>query len=180
MEESWAGIMSLLLVKSLKFVEKLTWPWKSFFRKYTLHLCHFSSWLEVSGLLDTLHKYLLYLTVQFLECILERFPFFCNFNSWFLRKTLFSVKCSQNSTSLVPPSPTYSAHRGAARQMFGSGSLRSPGSKPIYATGQRQHGVRSTVSPQHSRKHLIPVIKYPAFPLPIPAEDFHRISGGGE
>lgn len=80
----------------------------------------------------------------------------------------------------MPPSPTYSAHRGAARQMFGSGSLRPPGAKPIFATGQRQHGIRSTVSPHNSRRQFIPLIKYPAFPLPIPADDFHRIPGGGK
>lgn len=90
------------------------------------------------------------------------------------------MECSPNSTSLLPPLPTYSAHRGAARQMYGSGSLRPPGSKPIYATGQRQHGFRSTVSPQNARRQFVPMIKYPAFPLPIPADDFHRIPGGGK
>lgn len=80
----------------------------------------------------------------------------------------------------MQPLPTISTHRGAARQMYGSGSLRTPGSKPIYATGQRQHGVRSTMSPQHPRKQFVPMINYPAFPLPIPAEDFHRLPGGGK
>ncbi|XP_030746611.1 low-density lipoprotein receptor-related protein 4 [Sitophilus oryzae] len=57
-------------------------------------------------------------------------------------------------------------HPGAARQMFGSSSLRQAGKKPILATGQRQYGVRTTLKPEHDQPD-IPFLY--DFPLPIPA-----------
>ncbi|KAJ8949684.1 hypothetical protein NQ314_008146, partial [Rhamnusium bicolor] len=88
-------------------------------------------------------------------------------------------KCTPDG-SMASPSPTYPAHRGAARQMYGSGSLRPPGSKPIYATGQRQHGVRTTISPSHNpyRKYIPIIQPYSILPLPIPIDEYERMSSG--
>ncbi|XP_072376430.1 low-density lipoprotein receptor-related protein 4 [Diabrotica undecimpunctata] len=82
--------------------------------------------------------------------------------------------------SLNNPQPTYSAHRGAARQMYGSGSLRPPGTKSvIYATGQRQHGVRTTLSPQvYSPPQFIPYVPIPVFPIPMRADEYEPMIRG--
>ncbi|KAG5887972.1 hypothetical protein JTB14_035046 [Gonioctena quinquepunctata] len=82
------------------------------------------------------------------------------------------VTCSSNG-SMSNPSPTHPTHRGAARQMFGSGSLRPPGHKPIvYATGQRQHGIRTTIRPQ---QYLPAFPSFPLLPLGIPIDEYHRM-----
>ncbi|KAJ8946709.1 hypothetical protein NQ318_006967 [Aromia moschata] len=99
-----------------------------------------------------------------------------------LRNTFLQEKkmqCTQES-SMVSPSPTHSTHRGAARQMYGSGSLRPPGSKPIYATGQRQRGVRTTISPsQNIHRKYIPIMQpYPILPVPIPLDEYERMASG--
>lgn len=65
--------------------------------------------------------------------------------------------------------------------MYGSGSLRPPGTKPIFATGQRQHGIRTTISPDQvnpRRIFLPPLQSYPIVPYPIPMRDYDRYSGG--
>ncbi|RZC38041.1 low-density lipoprotein receptor-related protein 4, partial [Asbolus verrucosus] len=59
--------------------------------------------------------------------------------------------------------------------MYGSGSLRPPGTKPVYATGQRQHGVRTTVSPDQLNQRRIflpPIQPYPIVPFPIPIREY--------
>ncbi|KAJ8919440.1 hypothetical protein NQ315_016538 [Exocentrus adspersus] len=96
--------------------------------------------------------------------------------------SLVYVKCAPDpdgSAANPSPSPTYPTHRGAARQMYGSGSLRPPGTKPIYATGQRQHGVRTTISPSYnSQRKYIPIMPpYPMIPLEIPADEYERMAG---
>lgn len=70
-------------------------------------------------------------------------------------------------------------HRGAARQMYGSGSLRPPGTKPIYATGQRQHGIRTTVSPdQMNQRRIFVPQAYPIVPYSIPMREYERYPSG--
>ncbi|XP_074041420.1 LDL receptor related protein 4 isoform X2 [Leptinotarsa decemlineata] len=88
--------------------------------------------------------------------------------------SLVHVKCSSNG-SIPATSPTYPTHRGAARQMYGSGSLRPPGHKPIiYATGQRQHGFRTTIMPQpFDPEQYLPVFPvYPVLPIHIPIGEY--------
>ncbi|XP_022905754.2 low-density lipoprotein receptor-related protein 4 [Onthophagus taurus] len=72
------------------------------------------------------------------------------------------VQCdSQEQTTVTPP-----PHRGAARQMYGSGSLRPPGMKPVY------------VSPSQKPTQIsqIPIYKSPLpnplfrFPIAIPID----------
>lgn len=92
----------------------------------------------------------------------------------------------------MSPSPPGPAHRGAARQMYGSGSLRPPGTRPIFATGRRQHGSRTTAAPQESesvggdagggmrQRQYVPQIFLPRFPypLPVPADEYARLEIG--
>ncbi|XP_050296892.1 low-density lipoprotein receptor-related protein 4 [Anthonomus grandis grandis] len=68
---------------------------------------------------------------------------------------------SKNATSPV--------HPGAARQMYGSSSLRQSGKKnPVLATGQRKYGVRTTIKPDLQSRYPFSY-PYEYFPLPIPA-----------
>ncbi|XP_060531905.1 low-density lipoprotein receptor-related protein 4-like [Cylas formicarius] len=73
------------------------------------------------------------------------------------------VKCSPeyqaNSTSAV--------HPGAARQMFGSGSLRPAGAKTVLATGHKRFGVKTTLRPYfQSHVPILPIpIVYPPWPI---------------
>ncbi|XP_044749052.1 low-density lipoprotein receptor-related protein 4 [Coccinella septempunctata] len=69
---------------------------------------------------------------------------------------------SMENLTLVPYVKT-PRHRGAARQMYGSGSLRPRDSHPVYATDRRHYGERSTISPDLSRFRDLP---YPGFPYP--------------
>ncbi|XP_019869028.2 low-density lipoprotein receptor-related protein 4 isoform X2 [Aethina tumida] len=76
----------------------------------------------------------------------------------------------------IVTSPTTPPHRGAARLKYGSGSLRPPGSKPIYATGQRDHGVRTTLSPalhNHNAKSIPILYQYPFVPYAIPIDPIY-------
>ncbi|KAL3266299.1 hypothetical protein HHI36_010479 [Cryptolaemus montrouzieri] len=75
------------------------------------------------------------------------------------------VVSTENSTNTAVKPPR---HRGAARQMFGSGSLRPRDSRPVYATGQRHYGERSTVSPDSSGYQILPELPpYPVLPYPF-------------
>ncbi|XP_056643570.1 low-density lipoprotein receptor-related protein 4 isoform X1 [Diorhabda sublineata] len=95
-----------------------------------------------------------------------------------------NVQCNHNNNNTsvtLPPPPFYSAHRGAARQMYGSGSLRPPGTKSvIYATGQRQHGIRTTMSPQvYSPPQFVPyVVPVPVFPIHMRADEYEPMIRG--
>lgn len=93
---------------------------------------------------------------------------------------LNTAKCTSDSTS--NPLGTAPPHRGAARQMYGSGSLRPAGTKPVYAIGQRKHGIRTTVSPtdplNHRRVILPPMQPYPIIPYSIPMREYDRLPGG--
>ncbi|XP_045480822.1 low-density lipoprotein receptor-related protein 4 isoform X3 [Harmonia axyridis] len=61
-------------------------------------------------------------------------------------------------------------HRGAARQMYGSGSLRSRESFPVYANDRRRYPERSTISPDVGGYRLLPNPGFPYthdfYPLP--------------
>ncbi|CAH0560459.1 unnamed protein product [Brassicogethes aeneus] len=76
----------------------------------------------------------------------------------------------------ISVTPTTPPHRGAARLKYGSGSLRPPGTKPIFATGQRDHGVRTTLSPTMNNPTILH--QYPIVPFPIPFDEYERIPGG--
>ncbi|CAG9854879.1 unnamed protein product [Phyllotreta striolata] len=100
----------------------------------------------------------------------------------YIEETHPKGKCNGNN-SLSIPSPTYTAHKGAARQMYGSGSLRPPGppgppgppagqKSVIYATGQRHKGVRTTLSPQIENPPEYVYVPYPLFPIPLKADEF--------
>lgn len=65
--------------------------------------------------------------------------------------------CSTHDPTTTP-SATPPPHRGAARQMYGSGSLRPPGSKPSHAINQKQPKTPATPSQP--------------FPVPIRFQDF--------
>lgn len=101
---------------------------------------------------------------------------------------IFLVEVSGNGQFGTQPTITPPPHRGAARQMYGSGSLRPPGTKPIYATGQRQHGIRTTLSPQLQNAHkIIPILQspYQIFPVHFSFDEYRRTisnnnrNGGG-
>lgn len=82
--------------------------------------------------------------------------------------------------------PTFE-HRGAARQMYGSGSLRLPGSIPTVQEQQQQQPLQGriakTSSSQSSNRRRQP-LPYPVLqpvPVPIPIHDFdgYAISRSG-
>ncbi|CAH1130397.1 unnamed protein product [Ceutorhynchus assimilis] len=91
-----------------------------------------------------------------------------------LTKLLFIViSCLAHAKSEAEPefsaNATSPIHPGAARQMYGSSSLRQPAKKPILATGQRQYGVRTTLKPELMQPQYPYTYPYEYFPLPIPA-----------
>lgn len=67
-----------------------------------------------------------------------------------------SVAICAAHTPTTSPSVTPPPHRGAARQMYGSGSLRPPGTKPNYGTNQKQQKIPMPPQP---------------FPVPIRFQD---------
>lgn len=71
--------------------------------------------------------------------------------------------------------------------MYGSGSLRPPGTNPAYIHNQRSRGRKPSPSPplppseiQPPRRYPIPISHYPIIPVPvaIPSHDFDRIPDG--
>lgn len=97
--------------------------------------------------------------------------------------TFFSgiIECNSYGYETVPPSITPPPHRGAARQMYGSGQLRQPGSHPIYVQGHRpQYPKPSTdVPPPYPHYQNVPIKSryptYPMIPIPIPMDTLHSI-----
>ncbi|KAB0798924.1 hypothetical protein PPYR_06804 [Photinus pyralis] len=79
-------------------------------------------------------------------------------------------------TSTFPPN---FEHRGAARQMYGSGSLRPPGSIPTHiAQGKIIKGNPSQISNRRRQSLPVSFSAIPVVPLPIPIHDFDRIPDG--
>ncbi|KAF5269791.1 hypothetical protein FQA39_LY08572 [Lamprigera yunnana] len=82
------------------------------------------------------------------------------------------------TTSIPPLTPTFE-HRGAARQMYGSGSLRPPGSVPSHSVQGKI--IKSTTSQTTNRRRQPLPAPYPALPLvpvSIPIHDFDRMPEG--
>lgn len=148
-------------------------PFECFFRRMNIHLGR-PSWL----------------------CFyLRRFHLFL-----FIVITIFvSSQCQGlNGPITVPPSLTPPPHRGAARQMYGSASLRQPGTSPIYLQNQPISGSKSTAvgksssssgaklptsspSPYSIRTHFQPVPPHPAdyFSPPLSPYDLHQAIKSG-
>ncbi|KAK9870319.1 hypothetical protein WA026_006405 [Henosepilachna vigintioctopunctata] len=105
---------------------------------------------------------------------------------------LNTVSTTENMTVNTMKHPR---HRGAARQMYGSGSLRPRESRPVYATGQRHYGERTTIGPDTGDYQPLPEIPsyrllpysfpYGAASYPVPeviggSRSFTRTRSGGK
>ncbi|XP_017769836.1 PREDICTED: low-density lipoprotein receptor-related protein 4 [Nicrophorus vespilloides] len=91
----------------------------------------------------------------------------------------FANHQSQDTSTSAPPPVGGGAapHRGAARQMYGSGSLRPPGTNPMVFGPAHRPPLTSGSSPSQGNIRRYPMA-YPIVPLPIPIRDFESFPDG--